>query len=250
MEDMGNSSSEPATCRHPEFGSFDHTFGARIGDQYATRHNPFVYFHSIIDSPACDENDVPLTRLKGDLRSPRRTPNYAFITPNLCHDGHDEPCVDGEPGGLTSADGFLRHWVPLILRSPAYRRGGLLLVTFDEAEAGGPNADASACCHEPQFPNVTNNGGPIPGRGGGRVGAVVISPFVRPGSVNPTHYNHFSLLRSVEDLFRLRHLGYAGKESLKAFGTDVFNRRGGGCRSHATGSLRRALLGRACSRRR
>ena len=42
------------------------------------------------------------------------TPNYSFITPNLCNDGHDEPCVDGKPGGLKSADEFLKLWVPRI----------------------------------------------------------------------------------------------------------------------------------------
>ena len=225
MEDMGNSATEPATCRHPEVGSVDPNLRARVGDQYATRHNPFVYFHTIIDSPICAQNNVPLDRLRADLRSPQRTPNYAFITPNLCHDGHDEPCVDGEPGGLVSADRFLQEWVPIILRSPAYRRGGLLLITFDEAEV----SDASACCDEPQFPNVANNGGPVEGRGGGRVGAVALSPFVRAGSVNATPYNHFSLLRSVEDIFGLPHLGYAGAPGLKAFGADVFGGRRGGC---------------------
>jgi hypothetical protein len=224
MEDMGNSATEPARCRHPALGAFDTTIGARVGDQYATRHNPFVYFHSLTDSSECVRNDVPLDHLEPDLRSARRTPNYAFITPNLCHDGHDEPCVDGEPGGLVSADAFLRHWVPLITRSPAYRRGGLLVITFDEAEAGGATADSGACCAEPQFPNVAKNG--ITGPGGGRVGAVVLSRAVRPGSVNATPYNHFSLLRSVEDIFHLRHLGYAGRPGLKAFGTDVFGCRG------------------------
>jgi hypothetical protein len=228
MEDMANSPSAPATCRHPAPDQFDPTLRARVGDQYATRHNPFVYFHSIIDSPACAQNDVPLTRLAADLAAPHRTPNYVFISPNLCHDGHDEPCVSGEPGGLASADRFLQEWVPRIMRSRAYHHG-LLVITFDEAEAGGASPDASACCDEQQFPNVANNGGPtIQGRGGGRVGAVVLSPFVKAGSVNLTAYNHYSLLRSVEDLFDLRHLGYAGQQHLQAFGSDVFGRHGRG----------------------
>ncbi len=63
----------------------------------------------------------------------------------------------------------------------------------------------------------------ITGPGGGRVGAVLISKFIRPGSVNDTPYNHYSLLRSIEDLFRLNHLGYAGQTGLVAFGSDVYN---------------------------
>jgi hypothetical protein len=216
MEDMNT------PCRHPAIGAPDDTQRARIGDQYAARHNPFVYFHSIIDTPACAQNDVPLERLPDDLRKASTTPTYSFITPNLCNDAHDEPCVDGKPGGLKSADVFLRVWVPRILRSPAYRSGGMLVVSFDEAEAEGSDGDASSCCGQAQFPNTPNNGGPVPGRGGGRIGAVVVSPFVRAGSVNKTPYNHFSFLRSVEDLYGLGHLGYAARSDLAPFGADVY----------------------------
>jgi len=218
MEDMGNDPArEPATCGHPAVNTQDKTQSAKKGDQYAARHNPFVYFHSLIDRPTCAANDVPLTRLPGDLAA-NRVSAFNFITPNLCHDGHDTPCVDGQPGGLKSPDAFLQTWVPRITGSAAYRDGGMLIVTFDESESG-----AEACCGEPQFPNTANNGGTTMGQGGGRVGAVVLSRFVQPGSVNPTPYNHFALLRSVEDIFGLSHLGYAGRPDLKAFGTDVYN---------------------------
>ena len=222
LEDMGNDPGrESATCGHPVLNSPDGTQTATPTDAYAARHNPFVYFHSIVDTPACAANDVPLSRLTADLASVRTTPNYAFITPNLCNDGHDSPCADGRPGGLATADEWLRTWIPKILASPAYKRDGLLLVTFDEAESSGANADASACCNEAQFPNTANNGGPVPGRGGGRVGAVVLSPFITPGTVSTTPYNHFSFLRTVEDAFGLGHLGYAGSPDPGAFGPDV-----------------------------
>src|SRR3989441_3184797 len=74
MQDMGNSPSAPATCRHPALNSRDDTQTARDGDQYATRHNPFVYFHSIIDSAICDANVVPLTQLTTDLERGFTTP--------------------------------------------------------------------------------------------------------------------------------------------------------------------------------
>jgi hypothetical protein len=218
MEDMGNAPGQPATCRHPGFGSHDKTQTARVGDQYAARHNPFVYFHSLLDSGACARDDVPLDRLPSDLASAGSTPNYSFITPNLCDDGHDAPCVDGRPGGLKGINSFLQTWVPRILSSPAYKQGGLLAIVFDEADG----SDASACCHEPQFPNTPNNGGPSPGRGGGRTGAVLLSPFIAPGTVDQTPYNHFSLLRSVEDLFGLDHLGYAAASGLQPLGSDAF----------------------------
>ena len=216
MEDMGTN------CRHPAFGQPDDTQTAEVGDQYAARHNPFVYFHSLLDSGACAANDVPLDRLPGDLAAAATTPSYAFITPNLCHDGHDQPCVNGEPGGLVSADAFLQEWVPRITSSAAFKRDGLLLVTFDESESG-----AEDCCGEPMGPNTPNNGGLEQGNGGGRTGTVLISPYIKAGSVNDTPYNHYSLLRSTEDLFGLAHLGYAANTGLKPFEDDVFNNPAG-----------------------
>ncbi len=267
MGDMANSPTESRTCRHPALNSQDKTQTARPGDQYATRHNPFVYFHSIIDSPDCFAKDVPLDRLSDDLRSASTTPSYSFITPNLCDDGHDAPCVDGRPGGLTTAGQFASGLVPQIVASPAFRQDGLLIVTFDESASG-----AEACCGE-RAANTANPGATSRGPGGGRVGAVVVSPFVSPGTVNLTPYNHYGLLRTVEDSFGLSHLGYAGVDGLAPFGADVFNAPGGAtpsargpsssgttglvaCRARALsrrahGNLRRGtLIARAAQRRR
>jgi phosphatidylinositol-3-phosphatase len=224
MEDQANSDTEPKTCRHPAVGTPDQTQMAREGDQYATRHNPYMYFHSIIDDESsCNANVVDLRRLPDDLKSVDTTPNYSFITPNLCHDGHDEPCVNDEPGGMTSANAFLKQWIPKILASDAYKDGGLVIITFDEAETH----DASACCGEKQGPNTPNNGGPEPGAGGGRIGAVLLSRYIKPGTFSNKPYNHYSLLRSVEDMFGLGHLGYAGAAGLRPFGDDIFTNPSG-----------------------
>ena len=224
MEDMGNTPTrESGLCAHPGLNTRDNTQTATPEDQYATRHNPFVYFHSIIDDNYyCEQHDVPLTQLPADLSRARNTANFNFITPDLCNDGHDTPCADGGPGGLVAADAWLREWVPRITGSAAFKRDGLLLITFDEAEAEGATADASACCNQAQFPNTPNNGGPTPGRGGGRVGAVALSPFIRPGTVTSHPYNHFSALRTVQGLFGLPYLGYAGSPDPGSFGADVF----------------------------
>jgi hypothetical protein len=225
MQDMAaGGRNAPATCRRPALNSLDRTQSARTGDQYAARHDPFVYFHSIIDDKArCDAHVVDLTRLPHDLAVKAATPALSFITPNLCEDGHDAPCVDGRPGGLVSADAFLRRWVPRITGSPAYAEGGLLLILFDEADS--PQSDSGACCGEQSGPNTPRAG--IFGPGGGRTGAVALSPYIRPGTVSDTPYNHYSLLRSLEDLFGLGHLGYAAAEGLRPFGADVFTRPAG-----------------------
>jgi phosphatidylinositol-3-phosphatase len=215
MEDMDT------PCRHPQLGTQDTTQTAKAGDQYAARHDPFVYFHAITDSPVCKSNVVDLSGLPADLQRASTTPNLSYITPNLCHDGHDSPCVDGQPGGLASADAWLRQWVPQITSSPAFQKDGMLVITFDES--GSPQQDSSACCGEGPGPNSPLPG--IAGLGGGRVGALVVSPrFVTPNTWNSTAYNHYSLLASIEDLFGLSHLGYAGAPGLPRFGTDVYNR--------------------------
>jgi hypothetical protein len=178
-----------------------------------------MYFHSIIDEPSCATNVVALPPLTNDLATEATTPNFSFITPSLCDDGHDAPCADGRPGGLVSADAFLATWVPKIMASPAYKASGMIVINFDESEVQG---DASACCGE-----VPNPGGsPMPGiygMGGGRTGAVVLSPFTKPGTQTTQAYNHYSLLRSLEDLFGLEHLGFAGANGLVAFGADIYN---------------------------
>lgn len=222
MEDMGNDPGrERRTCGHPQIGTRDYTLIATPRDKYAAKHNPFVYFHTIIDDQArCDAHVVNLEALPKDLHSAAMTPNYVFITPNLCNDGHDPDCIDGTAGGFTAIEAFLRKWVPLITASPAFKHDGLLIVTFDESEGSGPEG-ATACCDEKPLASARRPAGVI-GPGGGRIGAVLLSRYIKPGTVSTVPYNHYSLLRTVEDLFGLQHLGYAAEPDLQAFGADVF----------------------------
>ena len=205
-ESMGaDPTREASECGHPGINSVDNTQKATATDEYATRHDPFVYFHSIIDDTAlCDSHVVNLDLLPHDLASAVDTPNYVFITPDLCDDGHDSPCANGQPGGLAQADAFLRQWVPQITNSPAFtQQHGLLIITFDEADT----SDTSSCCGEIPGPDSPEPG--VNGPGGGDVGAVLLSPCIAPGTVSTVPYNHYSMLRSVEDIFGLPHLGYA-----------------------------------------
>jgi hypothetical protein len=236
MEDMGNvPSRESPVCGHPALNSRDNTQSAVPGDGYVSRHDPFVYFHSIIDDQAyCDAHVVPLgstsgampngtppntTGLATDLEKVSTTPNLSFVIPNVCDDGHDYPCTNqpSGPSALADIDAFLDKWVPLITSSPAFKENGLLVVTFDE----GSTSDGSSCCNEQPGPDTPLPG--IIGIGGGRTGAVLLSPFISPGTVSVTPYNHYSLLASIEDFFGLPRLGYAATTS-STFGKDVFNR--------------------------
>jgi hypothetical protein len=235
QQDMGNDPNrETAACGHPAVNGVDGTQKAEVGDGYATRHDPFVYFHSVIDQAAyCDGHVValgtptgamPAAALKGetglatDLLHSSRTPSLSFVTPNLCEDGHDFPCTNqtGGASALGDIDAFLETWIPKIEGSNAYRSGGLIEVVFDESD--GPESDSSACCEETPGP-----GSPLPGitgPGGGRVGAVLISPRIAPGTIVTSDYNHYSSLASWEQLFGLPAL--AGAAGVPRFGADVF----------------------------
>jgi hypothetical protein len=205
-------------CQHPTLDLPDPYQQASPTQEYATRHDPFMYFHTIIDQPTyCAAHVVPLTQLATDLRHGYSTPNLSYITPDLCDDGHDAPCADGRPGGLTSADAWMREWVPRILHSKAFKKDGLLVITADEAE----NEDATACCGEIAGPNAPMPG--VTGPGGGRVGALVLSPLVKRGSTSSTAYNHYSLLASIEAIFHLDPIGFAS--TAPTFGKDVYNKR-------------------------
>jgi phosphatidylinositol-3-phosphatase len=233
MQDMGKSPKRDHTtmtkqgpaCGHPAVGASDGTQGATAKDQYATRHEGFMYFESVIGNKKfCDTHVLSFEPLKQDLTSISTTPNFSWITPNLCNDGHDAPCANGDPGGLKQINTFLPTVVNKILNSPAYKQDGLLMITFDEGST------SSACCGETSgksdsHPNVKEPG--QNGPGGGRVGAVLLSPFISPGTVSTVDYNHYSFLRTVEDIFGLALLGDAAMPQVKSFGADVFTNPGG-----------------------
>ena len=400
---------------------------ANATDQYLPKHFPFAWFSSILKSGDCNARHIanvfsPSNGLYHDLQRESRTPAFSWITPNMCSDAHDAVCQGNNlsggfssptqirpprnyTGGLYAADLFLSHVIPEIEASPAFKDGGLIDVTFDEAfppftytgnsfanstivapnartsiandtagetlfgrrvhvEPTGPNTplakdtrgnalypgpgnnlflDRPTTCVAQTVPSqpsgtcllgagghppgprtdaatasagsttitdraavvtdrgrsvtgtgipaaafvgtVTNtfvpaqasagNGGfvdtgafvlvnsagqplhtigPVSGvtlgartpatdplynataatNGGGDTGTVLISPYIRPGSISTGFYNHYSWLRTVEDLFNVRrasrgldgqgHIGYAAQRGLAPFGRDVFTR--------------------------
>jgi hypothetical protein len=399
---------------------------ANATDQYVAKHFPFPWFESVLQSGDCNSQHIanllsPTEGLYHDLQSAATTPAFSWITPNNCSDGHDAVChgnnlsggwanptTPNEPvnytGGLHSADLFLEHVVPEIEESPAFKEGGLIDITFDEAyppftyssdsfansplvkpdaatsleddsagetlldrslswEPTGPNVplekaadgqelypgpgyneylDRPSDCVAQTVPSqpagtcILGGGGHVPGArtdtatapsgsttiddnsivatdvgrtvtgtgipagafvgqvtdtpvtatgasgtsggiadtgsftlvntsgqplattepvssitlgaespssdplydandpttGGGDTGSVLISPYIRPGSVSTVYYNHYSWLRTMEDLFDVAkaspgldgegHIGYAAQPGLAPFGPDVF----------------------------
>jgi hypothetical protein len=161
--------SMPANCAR-------HSAGA-----YAPRHNPPVYYTPI--AAGCARWDQPMGstaggNLIGNLRA-GNLPDFAFITPNLCHDTHDCPVRTG--------DEWLANWIPRITASPAYRSGStVVLVTWDDGDSGG----RSDCARNTTTP-------------GCHVATIVIAPTARPGSRSDTLFNHYSLLKTTEQLLGL-----------------------------------------------
>lgn len=267
----------PASCRHPTLGASDPSNAPTAGDAYVTWRNPFVYFSSLTGGPQCAQDDVGLPQLTTDLKAASTTPSLAYIAPDPCDDGSPTPCVPGAPAGPAPAEAFLRKVVPEIEASAAYKEGGLIAITFDQAPQSGPGADSSGCCITSTYPNLAATGAPTTSAattpattptstststttsttpsatapasttptgptgatgptgtqtststGGGKVGLLLISKYVKPGSLNVIgEYDHFSLLRSVENLFGLKPLGYAAAPGLLTFNSGVFNVGGG-----------------------
>jgi hypothetical protein len=399
---------------------------ANATDQYVPRHFPFPWFDSLLKNGLCNSRHIaslfsPTNGLYHDLQHASTTPAFSWITPNNCSDGHDAVCAGNNlsggfsgpttprspvnyTGGLYAADLFLEHVIPQIERSPAFRQGGLIDITFDEGfppftytgnsfanstivapdaktslanDAAAETLFGKSVHYEPTGPNdplaknaagdelypgpgnnifldrpsdcvaqtvpkqpkgtcllglgnhvpgattdagasapsgattiadpavtvldkgraVTGTGipagsfvgkvtnsfvnatqpssaggfvvtgsfalvnasgqpvattGPVSGvtyaaetpqtdplydathatTGGGDTGSVLISPYIKPGSVSKRFYNHYSWLRTMEDLFRVSrrsrgldgkgHIGYAAQPGLAPFGRDVF----------------------------
>ena len=149
---------------------------------YAPRHNPFVYFTSLQGDPSCQTVDVDYTSFAGDLDAGKT--QFMWITPNLLSDGHDPSANPVQ--GLKQSDAWLATEIPKIMDSAVYKAGGVIFLTWDEAE--GRNGDSPD-----QIPMI------------------VLSPKVKPGTKSATAFSHASYLATIEDLYGLPRLGEAAK---------------------------------------
>ena len=149
--------------------------------EYAVRHNPALYFTRLT---GCATKDLPYTRLAPNLRA-GTVPAFSFIMPNLIHDMHD--------GTVAQGDAWLKHHLPTILNSTEYRSGRTaVFITWDEGEGGKSR-------------NCATNTRDI----GCHVATIVISPTTKPDARSGVLFNHYSLLRTAEELLHLPALGEA-----------------------------------------
>ena len=199
----------PTPCFHARYQPGDTTPDPYQGDSttgaknYADRHNPFLYFPDVIgDQPRCVAHQRPFTDLARDLKR-NALPAFSFITPDTCNDGHDNPCAGRTVGGLTTADAWLRAQLPPLLSYLA-KHNGLLVINFDEGGTPSSPQDAAANPAEYSCRSCATLGA------GGRTGAILVSPRLPQGRTVSTEYDHYSLLRTIEDSFGIsEHLGLA-----------------------------------------
>jgi phospholipase C len=155
---------------------------------YGVRHDQFVYFDDVTGkqnghSKYCVKHIRPLSELASDLAR-GHVARYNFIAPNVCSDMHDRcPPVNNE---IAQGDHWLAENLPVIFRSRAYREGGAVFITWDEA-----------------------------GLADGPIGMMVLSPFAKGhGYANSIHYTHGSTLRTLEQIFGVGPLlGDAARQS-------------------------------------
>jgi hypothetical protein len=172
--------------------------GTNPAGTYAPKHDPAAYYLAL--RKGCSRRVLPLgTPAAGAFAQAldhRSLARFTFITPNLCNDTHDCPVSVG--------DAWLARWMRSIVSSPSYRdQRTVIFITWDEGEGPGSNDCAAntsdAGCH---------------------VATLVVSRSTRRGTRSAALFNHYSLLRTTEQLLGIsRYLGHAGDASTRSMRT-------------------------------
>ena len=153
--------------------------GDSFNGLYAKKHDPFLYFAHIRNDPALCSRVQPFTGFYPALAA-GTLPAFTFVTPDLCHDGHD--C------SLQQSDAWVGGFVTRVTASSWFAAGGVLIVTYDE----GTSSDG--CCG---------------GAAGGHIATWVVSQSTPAGARSSTPVDHPGLLRTIEELWHLPLLGAA-----------------------------------------
>jgi hypothetical protein len=178
------------------------TGGDATLNKYAPKHNPVLLYDNVEGAGgvwgSANNQGTGAECLGNDIAAGTTGPNdmssfnqaltrgnvsrFNFIVPNECEDAHDNCMPAGNP--ITQFDNFVAREVPLIEASPAYtsKSNSVIIVTFDEAQTSSPIRAA----------DLGN---------GGNVAFAVISPLAHNAIYMTTGYNHYSLLRTLEDGF-------------------------------------------------
>lgn len=249
VQDMekGGPLGQPFRCRKPVLGGPDTSPIPTPEDLYASWRNPVVYFAAIAEGDECEKRDVGFELLTKDLSAKKKTPTLSLIFPEAS---------------------ALKTLVPAIMASAAYAEGGLIMITSAQARQEGEHTDRKACCLAPDFPNLPAVEGaatePAPAPvepepeeptatkyteesvletgGGGKVGLLMISPFVEPGEVEETEYaNHFTLLKTLATMLGVEPTGYAAEEEVPTLSPELFIEEEAVAEEESTGPVTQSL---------
>ncbi len=181
----------------------DHACGNQL---YERKHDPFVSYQDVQSSPARMANIVDLSQFSSDLAS-NNVPDYVWISPDQCNDMHgragpsSDPCNFGNVQGLiATGDAFLSSTVSAIMHSQAWTGNSVIFITWDESDFTGSGpfgfGDTSGCCDSPA------------GDGGGHVVTLTISHSDHSARTSSVAYNHYSMLATIEDGWKLGCLAF------------------------------------------
>ncbi|HEX9098303.1 MAG TPA: alkaline phosphatase family protein [Candidatus Dormibacteraeota bacterium] len=175
------------------------------GDQlYERKHDSFVSFADVQSSPARMANIVDLSQLDADLAA-GTVPDYVWISPDQCNDMHGRStagaCNFGNVQGLIrTGDTFLSNTVGAIMSSSAWTGNSAIFIAWDESDFTGTGnfgfGDDTGCCDS------------VAGHGGGHVVTLVISHSDHAVRTSSVSYNHYSVLRTIQDGWHLGCLGF------------------------------------------
>lgn len=153
---------------------------------YAAKHNPFLNFASVQTSPSELAKIVPDTQLFVDLIT-GHAPNFSFIVPDQCHDMHGTSACSDDTQNTQVADQYVSGVVSAIQHASVWGQGNnAIVITWDEDDFSPTN---SGCCDA--------------NPGGGHVATIVITNHGARHIQDNTPFNHYSLLQTIQEAFRL-----------------------------------------------
>ena len=173
----------------------DHACGNQL---YERKHNPFISYQDVQSNPARVANIVDFSQFATDLAS-GNVADYTWISPDQCNDMHGRAATPSDPCDfsqvqslIATGDTFLLNTVNAIMNSRAWTGNSVIFIAWDESDY--PFADTSGCCDA--------------NPGGGHVVMIAISHSDHAPRTSNVAYNHYSMLATIEDGWKLGCLAF------------------------------------------
>ncbi len=179
-----------------------------ISARYAVKHNGFMNYKSVQDDPKLAQKVVGLAQLAADLKR-GNVPNYSHIILNQCHEMHGLPECPNSDQLIQRGDAEIGKVVDQIMQSSIWSlpANSAIVLTFDEDNNPAQKAEPQGCCGFDSKSSANF--------GGGHIATIVITNHGPRGVVDPTPYNHYSLLRTTEAAFGITEYLQAAGDTAK-----------------------------------